>query len=243
MVREFRSWAGENVPEPPPISIKREPKVIRHQPKQLYIRMLLPQWHPANQTWHNVSLKRTQAENQESTGTSSTSVGVARSFPYLSSNTRRVPSPCLAGFPFLCAFACAARFCSVILSNSSPFTGQFHWFALNLARRSSKDSACLKVHTTLLEAANGRRRGIKPTEATESLYRGEKRWIHFEKGRHISNWPNSQKFDIDVDREGFLEHVGLFPSYLIRSGVHFIGEWNLLVIARREKANFVNHAS
>ncbi len=48
--------------------------------------------------------------------------------------------------------------------------GLFHKFALNLARRSSRDTACLNVRMMVLDAVKGSRRGISPTEFTVSLW-------------------------------------------------------------------------
>lgn len=49
--------------------------------------------------------------------------------------------------------------------------------------------------------------------------------------------PNANEFDVDVDREGFLEGRALLPPSFVRLGEHLVGEGNLLVVACREKAN------
>jgi len=54
--------------------------------------------------------------------------------------------------------------------------------------------------------------------------------------------PNAYEFDVDVDREGLLERVTLLPALLIFSGIHFVSEWDLLVIEWRQKSNLVDHA-
>ena len=43
--------------------------------------------------------------------------------------------------------------------------------------------------------------------------------------------PNSYELDINIDREGPLECGALAPARLIVARVHFICEWDLLVIA------------
>jgi hypothetical protein len=49
--------------------------------------------------------------------------------------------------------------------------------------------------------------------------------------------PNAYEFDVDVNRERLLERVALFPALLIFSGIHFVSEWDLLVIEWRQKSN------
>lgn len=49
--------------------------------------------------------------------------------------------------------------------------------------------------------------------------------------------PHADKFDLNVDREGFLEHGALSPTLVIVTTEHLIREGNLLVVARREKAH------
>jgi len=49
--------------------------------------------------------------------------------------------------------------------------------------------------------------------------------------------PYAYKFDLNIDREGFLEHGALSPTLLIVTTEHLIREGNLLVVARREKAH------
>ena len=51
---------------------------------------------------------------------------------------------------------------------SSAF-GRFHKFALNLARLSSRETACRNVRTMVLDVVNGNRLGTIPTESTVSL--------------------------------------------------------------------------
>lgn len=43
--------------------------------------------------------------------------------------------------------------------------------------------------------------------------------------------PYTDKFDVDVDGEGFFERSGLFPTELVCPCEHFVGEGDLLVIA------------
>ena len=103
----------------------------------------------------------------------------------------------------------------------------------------------------VLEVVNGRHVGISPTELTVSLEEEEKpkSRVNKEKGKNRRNkkimntGPNPQKLDIDVNREGFFELLGLFESPPIIFGVHFIRERNLLMIADGEKPNLVDHAS
>ena len=49
--------------------------------------------------------------------------------------------------------------------------------------------------------------------------------------------PNADKFDVDVNRERFLKLVALFPARVVFARVHFVGEWDLLVIAWRKEPN------
>lgn len=65
--------------------------------------------------------------------------------------------------------AFASSFGSGTPSFSSSAVGRFHKLALNLARRSSKETAWRKVWTMVLEVVKGSLLGIKPTESTVSL--------------------------------------------------------------------------
>lgn len=51
--------------------------------------------------------------------------------------------------------------------------------------------------------------------------------------------PNTKEFDVDVDGKCFLERRTLSPSEFVFARVHFVCEWNLLMIALREKANLM----
>ena len=59
----------------------------------------------------------------------------------------------------------------------------------------------------------------------------------------LSNLPYAEELDIDLVRKFLLERVRLLPSLIIRFGVHFVCEWDLLVVARRQKTNFMDHPS
>jgi hypothetical protein len=59
----------------------------------------------------------------------------------------------------------------------------------------------------------------------------------------LSNLPYAQELDIDFVRKRLLKRVRLLPSLVIRFGVHFVREWDLLVVARWQKADFMNHPS
>ena len=52
--------------------------------------------------------------------------------------------------------------------------------------------------------------------------------------------PNTDKLDIHIDAEGFLEQIGLFPSYFVFTYIHLVCEGDLLVIAGWEESNFVD---
>ena len=62
------------------------------------------------------------------------------------------------------------------------------------------------------------------------------RWV-------FSNLPYAEELDIDLVRKRLLKRVRLLPSLVIRFGVHFIREWDLLVVARWQKADFMDHPS
>ena len=51
--------------------------------------------------------------------------------------------------------------------------------------------------------------------------------------------PNSDKFDVDVHREGFLECRGLSPALAGVIGVHIVREWDLLVITGWQKTDLL----
>jgi hypothetical protein len=53
----------------------------------------------------------------------------------------------------------------------------------------------------------------------------------------MSNLPDTYELDGYIDREGLLECIRLFPSDLIDTSEHLVGEGNLLVIACGEKAD------
>ena len=53
--------------------------------------------------------------------------------------------------------------------------------------------------------------------------------------------PYAEELDIDFVRKRLLKRVRLLPSLIIRFGVHFVREWDLLVVARWQKADFMDH--
>jgi hypothetical protein len=55
--------------------------------------------------------------------------------------------------------------------------------------------------------------------------------------------PYAEELDIDRIRERLLEGVRLLPSLFIRIRIHFIREWDLLVVARWQKTDFMDHPS
>jgi len=59
----------------------------------------------------------------------------------------------------------------------------------------------------------------------------------------LSNLPYAEELYIDFVRKRLLKRVRLLPSLIIRFGVHFIREWDLLVVARWQKADFMDHTS
>ena len=63
-----------------------------------------------------------------------------------------------------------------------------------------------------------------------------RRWV-------LSNLPYAEELDIDFVRKRLLKRVRLLPSFIIRFGVHFIREWDLLVVARWQKTDFMDHPS
>lgn len=72
-----------------------------------------------------------------------------------------------------------------------------------------------------------------------SLYAGQsQRWF----GTRQECSPDTDEFDIDVDREHLLERDALLPSELVALCVHLVREWHLLVVTCWEQADFVNHA-
>lgn len=70
----------------------------------------------------------------------------------------------------LCALNFTSGFCPSTPRVASTGSGRFHKFALNLARRSSRATACLNVRIIVLDVVKGSRRGISPTEFTVSLF-------------------------------------------------------------------------
>ena len=64
--------------------------------------------------------------------------------------------------------------------------------------------------------------------------------------RKVCSWgdlPYTEELNIDIDRKCLLECVRLLPPNVIRFCVHLVCEWNLLVVARRQKTDFVDHPS
>jgi hypothetical protein len=57
------------------------------------------------------------------------------------------------------------------------------------------------------------------------------------------NIPNTDKFDIRIDRESLLECSAFFPALHIITSVYIICKRNLLMVATRYDANFMNPAS
>jgi hypothetical protein len=55
--------------------------------------------------------------------------------------------------------------------------------------------------------------------------------------RETEGIPHADKFNLDIDREGFLEYGALFPASIIVLTEHLIREGDLLVVARGEKAH------
>ena len=55
--------------------------------------------------------------------------------------------------------------------------------------------------------------------------------------RVIERIPDADEFDLDVDRESFLESGALFPANQVIATEHLVCERNLLVVARREQAH------
>jgi hypothetical protein len=53
--------------------------------------------------------------------------------------------------------------------------------------------------------------------------------------------PDTNKLDINVSAEAFLECVGLLPSDIVRAGVHFVRKWHLLDVAGWKETHFVYH--
>lgn len=49
--------------------------------------------------------------------------------------------------------------------------------------------------------------------------------------------PHADEFDLNIDREGFLERGALSPTLRIVATEHLIRERYLLVVTRREKAH------
>ena len=74
---------------------------------------------------------------------------------------------------------------------ASHVEGRCQWFALNFARRSSRESACRKVRMAVLDAVKGSLCGITPTEQTVSL-RAHGAWV--EKGESV--WASVSTFDV-----------------------------------------------
>lgn len=81
-----------------------------------------------------------------------------------------------------------------------------------------------------------------PTELTVSLERckvDSASMVEYTRLLRTSNLPNTNKFNIDINRERFLEGCTLVPSTIIIRGVHFVCERDLLMIASREQTDFV----
>lgn len=54
-----------------------------------------------------------------------------------------------------------------------------------------------------------------------------------------SDLPNTHKFNIDVNRKGFLEGCTLLPPKVIVLGVHLVRKRDLLIVAPRYQTDFV----
>jgi hypothetical protein len=125
-----------------------------------------PQWTPENQT-------------------SSTSVGLLGS-EYCLSRSRSSCSWHLELEALFVMLSCGLD--GVLWRGIDPFStpllwssseGWFHKFTLNLARRSSREMACLKYLMWLLDAVKGSRRGRIPTDPTVSLQSSAVRMCRF----------------------------------------------------------------
>ena len=57
------------------------------------------------------------------------------------------------------------------------------------------------------------------------------------------NSPNADEVNVDVNRERLLERSTLLPSQFVGARVHLVREPDLLVAARGQQADFVDHAS
>jgi hypothetical protein len=49
--------------------------------------------------------------------------------------------------------------------------------------------------------------------------------------------PNTYQVDLNIDRESLLESSALSPTRLVVMGIHFVREWDLLMIALWKQPN------
>lgn len=55
--------------------------------------------------------------------------------------------------------------------------------------------------------------------------------------------PHAQELNVDVNTECPLEGIGHLPPVVVRLCVHFVCEWDLLMVTCREETDFVKHSS
>ena len=83
---------------------------------------------------------------------------------------------------------------------------------------------------------------MSPTALTVSLFENEYKssMIVSEVKHHREHIPDTDKFDIHVDRVCSLECMTFNPALLVITAVHVVCERNLLMIIGRDDANFSN---
>lgn len=86
----------------------------------------------------------------------------------------------------------------------------------------------------MLEDVNGSVCGMTPTDETVSLH-GERMGSESMPPTSGMYAPDADKVNVDVDTERLLERIGLLPALVVVAREHFVGEWNLLVVTRRQE--------